>query len=867
MSNTDYNNIISTINSVSQDYNYSPPSNNLICIDTSNNRIGINTLDPSYSLHINGGTIKATTVYTNIIVAESFQSLGDPTDDINVTAINVTNINVASKLDISQGTIKVANISVSNLLDISKGQIKANYIQTNKIDVSGTLDISRGLIKANYMQTNNIDVSGTLDISKGYIKVNNVDISGTLNISKGYIKVNNIDVSGTLDNSRGLFIANNIRTHSNIEISGNIIFNVSGGNITNVNKLSAPLTNYSIVSSSRVYQDISNDISWAAVNGYYGLAKDAYPALNPYSSGAKAVQTWTSRSVNNAIRWHGICWSPELRIFVATSDTSDTGATNHRLMWSRDGINWNPVAVELNYWRSVCWSPKHKIFVAVASGGSTNNRVMISYNGKTWIPKLLSETNLNNAWYRVIWCVELEIFVAISYGFITTTNTNRVMYSRSSDASTWIEVNLGSTLGSLEWYGLCWSPELGIFVATANNNSNGINVMTSRNGINWTPQVGSSTNGWVGVCWSPERGLFVAVAYGGTNQRIMTSEDGKTWITNTQILQYNLQLWNVCWCSELKLFVAIGSDKNGDGMATSGIHTYGVITSPNGKTWTQINLANVSSWSNICWSPELGIFVIIAFVGVINLMTSSLQGRPSTSTNVFDNSFNAIDENGSWTVKQLTVSDLSSVNISNFINSLITRINYLETYAITQTKDIIGRSLPSITIPIDLFNNDSVEINASFGFTGYNGTTNYTLPSSTLRCYYTDISNVDKNFNSYTIEAKIHRANAGPYRVYFGNINYAGMVMWNMATAPYDISYIQSYNLIIRLYRPKYNGAISNMEGESYFSTNGHGPSRATFSCSFDSQPKEIILWTHSTTALPLNFDILYSTTSKKRAI
>ena len=97
MSNTDYNNIISTINSVSQDYNYSPPSNNLICIDTSNNRIGINTLDPSYSLHINGGTIKATTVYTNIIVAESFQSLGDPTEDKNVITTNVTNINVASK--------------------------------------------------------------------------------------------------------------------------------------------------------------------------------------------------------------------------------------------------------------------------------------------------------------------------------------------------------------------------------------------------------------------------------------------------------------------------------------------------------------------------------------------------------------------------------------------------------------------------------------------------------------------------------------------------------------------------------------------------------------------------------------------------
>ena len=60
MSNSDYNKIISTINSVSIDYTYSPDPNNLICIDTSNNRIGINTLDPEYSLHISGGDIRAT---------------------------------------------------------------------------------------------------------------------------------------------------------------------------------------------------------------------------------------------------------------------------------------------------------------------------------------------------------------------------------------------------------------------------------------------------------------------------------------------------------------------------------------------------------------------------------------------------------------------------------------------------------------------------------------------------------------------------------------------------------------------------------------------------------------------------------------
>ena len=59
MSTSDYNKIISTINSVSSTYSYTPDPNNLICIDSSNNRIGINTLNPLASIDISGGDIRA----------------------------------------------------------------------------------------------------------------------------------------------------------------------------------------------------------------------------------------------------------------------------------------------------------------------------------------------------------------------------------------------------------------------------------------------------------------------------------------------------------------------------------------------------------------------------------------------------------------------------------------------------------------------------------------------------------------------------------------------------------------------------------------------------------------------------------------
>lgn len=49
-----YNKIVTTVNSVTSDYTFDVDANNLIVIDTSNNRIGINTVYPQRSIHISG---------------------------------------------------------------------------------------------------------------------------------------------------------------------------------------------------------------------------------------------------------------------------------------------------------------------------------------------------------------------------------------------------------------------------------------------------------------------------------------------------------------------------------------------------------------------------------------------------------------------------------------------------------------------------------------------------------------------------------------------------------------------------------------------------------------------------------------------
>lgn len=56
-SNSSINNLIGTFATVNTG-TVEQLSEEMVCIDTSNNRIGINTLDPSYSIHVVDGTIK-----------------------------------------------------------------------------------------------------------------------------------------------------------------------------------------------------------------------------------------------------------------------------------------------------------------------------------------------------------------------------------------------------------------------------------------------------------------------------------------------------------------------------------------------------------------------------------------------------------------------------------------------------------------------------------------------------------------------------------------------------------------------------------------------------------------------------------------
>ena len=72
--------------------------------------------------------------------------------------------------------------------------------------------------------------------------------------------------------------------------------------------------------------------------------------------------------------------------------------------------------------------------------------------------------------------------------------------------------------------------------------------------------------------------------------------------------------WNsVCWSPEAGLLVAVAYSGAGNR----------VMTSPDGITWTARNSAADNEWRSVCWSPEAGLFVAVAQTGTGNRVMTS----------------------------------------------------------------------------------------------------------------------------------------------------------------------------------------------------------------------------------------------------
>ena len=317
---------------------------------------------------------------------------------------------------------------------------------------------------------------------------------------------------------------------------------------------------------------------------------------------------WTARSASEANGWYSICWSPELKIFVAVSYSG-----TNRVMTSTNGINWTArAAAEANQWYSVTWSSELMLFVAVSIDGT--NRVMTSPNGINWTARSAAA---DNPWVSICWSPELGIFVAVS---TFNNGTNNVIMT-STNGINWILRSISTT--SISFTSVTWSPELRIFVAVGGSST--IRALISSDGINWTIITSVENTRWWSITWSPELRIFTAVGDLSTN-RVMTSPDGITWTGRTAAEATNW--YSVCWSSELSIFLAVANQG-----------TNRIMTSPDGITWTGRTAAEANQWYSVIWSPELGIFVAVADSGTNRVMTSLSDSRITQYRPVYNKTF------------------------------------------------------------------------------------------------------------------------------------------------------------------------------------------------------------------------------------
>lgn len=139
-------------------------TNNVVCIDTCNNRIGINTKTPRYSIDI-CGTGPSNMIYANKLQIGNIAIIKDISCQNKIDASNAI-INFLKCTTLSGdivNTVSLTTISAS-IVDLSINRITLNKIEVRTLDVSTLNVYTGGTLSGNYF-IQNLNVRGTFTIS------------------------------------------------------------------------------------------------------------------------------------------------------------------------------------------------------------------------------------------------------------------------------------------------------------------------------------------------------------------------------------------------------------------------------------------------------------------------------------------------------------------------------------------------------------------------------------------------------------------------------------------------------------------------------------------------------------------------------
>ena len=299
MSTSDYNKITSIIDNISRDYTYNPESNNIICIDISNSRIGINTLDPEYSLHISGGTL-----FCSVISCVN----------LNVNKINGVLYNITLE-------IVNSNIIPSNNNSLTLGNVNTYWSNAYIRDLSVTsIDISKNILP---LLPNSSNLGSLLKRWKT-VYVDNISVNSINRIS-----INSLTNNGTLLNiSTGQIIATTISAETISSNSDIFLYDISlaakiNEIINRVNNLSHGLSHIPIIKTG-FYGTF--DITFQFINAYTNVTgfPDSYYSSFNYGSNFAIFYDNIQISPNPTISHVGYSLTPDGTLTIDSFNVSFT---------------------------------------------------------------------------------------------------------------------------------------------------------------------------------------------------------------------------------------------------------------------------------------------------------------------------------------------------------------------------------------------------------------------------------------------------------------------------------------------------------------------------------------------------------------
>lgn len=306
------------------------------------------------------------------------------------------------------------------------------------------------------------------------------------------------------------------------------------------------------------------------LTGYTFTPASLAVTLNGASAGANnftaaavpAGSTWTLRTSGTTNNLNDIVWSGSQYVAVGSRNT---------VLTSPDGITWTSrsTGAPLDFWNApydlfgVAWSGTRFVAVGMDSYGF-NGIILTSPDGVTWTtqvsgPSSGNPTTTTNPYtlVKVIWASGR--FVAVG----TNSNGSSGAILTSADGLSWTPQTLSTTYSGLN--NVTWTGSR--FVAVGASGT----IETSPDAGTWTGSaVGTSPYGLYGIAWSGS--LFVATGMStGGGTPIVTSPDAITWTARTSTAG---DLWGVIW--------------DGTQFLTAQASGYGaILTSPDGITWTE----------------------------------------------------------------------------------------------------------------------------------------------------------------------------------------------------------------------------------------------------------------------------------------